>query len=74
MIANNEQFRFEKRNIVILGMGRQGLALARFFVAAGANVTISDVAPAAELTDELEQLGDLPVALALGRSFARPAA
>ena len=66
MIANNEQFRFEKRNIVILGMGRQGLALARFFVAAGANVTISDVAPAAELTDELEQLDDLPVALALG--------
>ena len=67
MIASNGYFRFEKRNIVILGMGRQGLALTRFFVAAGANVTISDAAPADDLTDELERLGDLPVALALGR-------
>ncbi|MCZ0941189.1 MAG: UDP-N-acetylmuramoyl-L-alanine--D-glutamate ligase [Caldilineaceae bacterium] len=66
MIANAEEFNFEKRNVVILGMGRQGLALARFFVAAGADVTISDVSPEQELAEELEQLGDLPVALALG--------
>ena len=66
MIANTEEFNFEKRNVVILGMGRQGLALVRFFAAAGANVTISDVAPARKLAEELEQLGDLPVALALG--------
>ena len=65
MIANAEEFNFEKRNVVILGMGRQGLALARFFVAAGADVTISDVAPAQDLAEELEQLGDLPVTLAL---------
>ncbi|MXX24336.1 MAG: UDP-N-acetylmuramoyl-L-alanine--D-glutamate ligase [Caldilineaceae bacterium SB0668_bin_21] len=66
MIANAEEFNFEKRNVVILGMGRQGLALVRFFVAAGADVTISDVAPAQDLAEELEQLGDLPVTLALG--------
>ena len=66
MIVNAEEFNFEKRNVVILGMGRQGLALARFFAAAGANVTISDAAPAQKLAKELEQLGDLPVALALG--------
>ena len=66
MIANSEEFNFEKRNVVILGMGRQGLALARFFAASGANVTISDVAPAEKLTEELDQLGDLPVVLALG--------
>ncbi len=66
MIANDEEFNFEKRNIVILGMGRQGLALARFFAAAGANVTISDVATAQKLAEELERLGDLPVKLALG--------
>ena len=66
MIANSEEFNFEKRNVVILGMGRQGLALARFFAAGGANVTISDVAPAERLTEELDQLGDLPVVLALG--------
>ena len=66
MIANAEEFNFEERNVVILGMGRQGMALARYFSAAGANVTISDVAPAQKLAEELEQLGDLPVALALG--------
>ncbi len=66
MIANAGEFNFEKRNVVILGMGRQGLALARFFAVGGANVTISDVAPAQELAEELEQLRDLPVALALG--------
>ena len=66
MIGIKEQFNFEKRNIVILGMARQGQALARFFVAAGANVTISDAAPAEELAEELEQLRELPVALALG--------
>ena len=66
MIASTEEFNFQKRNVVILGMGRQGLALARFFAAAGANVTISDVAPAQKLAEELEQLGDLPVTLALG--------
>ena len=66
MIANAEEFNFEKRNVVILGMGRQGRALARFFTAAGANVTISDVAPAQKLAEELAQLSDLPVTLALG--------
>ena len=66
MIANGEEFNFEKRNVVILGMGRQGLALARFFAAAGANVTISDAAPAERLAEELDQLGDLPVVLDLG--------
>ena len=66
MIANREEFNFEKRNVVILGMGRQGMALARFFVAAGAEVTLSDVAPADKLAEELDQLGHLAVSLDLG--------
>ncbi len=66
MIANCETFNFEKRNVVILGMGRQGMALARFFVAAGAKVALSDIAPAKKLAEELDQLGDLPVSLDLG--------
>jgi len=37
------------RKIVILGMGRQGVALARFFLAQGAQVTVSDVRPEHEL-------------------------
>jgi UDP-N-acetylmuramoylalanine--D-glutamate ligase len=60
-----EQREFAGKRIVILGLARQGLALARFFVAAGATVTISDAAPAAKLDAELDRLGNLPVKLQL---------
>lgn len=66
MAARNEQLTFEKRNIVILGMGRQGQALARFFVAEGANVAISDTAPAERLSEELNRLRGLPLSLDIG--------
>ncbi len=49
-----------------MGLARQGLALARFLVAAGAQVTVSDAAPAEKLAAEIEKLGDLPVRLVLG--------
>jgi UDP-N-acetylmuramoylalanine--D-glutamate ligase len=35
--------------VVILGLARQGLATARFFLAAGAQVTVSDLRPAGQL-------------------------
>jgi UDP-N-acetylmuramoylalanine--D-glutamate ligase len=54
------------KRIVILGLARQGLALARFLVACGASVTVSDATPAERLTAEVAKLGDLPVELALG--------
>jgi len=54
------------RNIVILGLARQGSALARYFVGLGARVTVSDAAPAERLEREIAHLGDLPVTLALG--------
>lgn len=57
---------FADKRIVILGLARQGLALARFFVANGAQVTVSDAAPAERLATELARLDGLPVALALG--------
>lgn len=57
---------FRGRRVVILGLARQGSALARFFVAAGADVTISDAAPAERLTADLERLGALPIRLVLG--------
>ena len=62
--SNNVQF--TGRKVVILGLARQGLALARFFVRAGAQTIISDAAPAEKLTREIAQLGDLPVELVLG--------
>ena len=59
-------FNFHNRNILILGLARQGLALCRYFVAQGANVTVSDAAPAEKLGAELAALNGLPVSLALG--------
>lgn len=59
-------YNFRNKRIVILGLARQGTALARFFSAAGAVVTVSDTAPPEKLTPELAGLADLPVTLALG--------
>jgi len=55
------------RRVVILGLARQGLALARFLVESGAEVVISDLKPASALADELATLGDLPVRTVLGK-------
>jgi UDP-N-acetylmuramoylalanine--D-glutamate ligase len=47
--------------VTVLGMARQGMAAARFFLAAGANVTVSDLRLADQLTaarQELERYAD----------------
>ena len=54
------------KRIVILGMARQGIALARFCVQQGAHVTISDLAPAEKLAAEIQSARDLGAELALG--------
>jgi UDP-N-acetylmuramoylalanine--D-glutamate ligase len=59
-------FDFAGKRIVVLGLARQGLALARFFVGQGAQVVVSDTAPAEQLQAEVEALGALPVELVLG--------
>lgn len=52
--------------LVILGVARQGIALARYAAARGARVTLSDARPATELAAELAALADLPIRYALG--------
>ena len=47
------------KRLVILGMARQGTALARFAVGVGAFVTLSDMRPADQLGTALESLADL---------------
>lgn len=54
------------KRIVILGLARQGLALARYLVRAGADVTVSDLKSAAALHDAVVALADLPVTLVTG--------
>ncbi len=56
----------EGLNVVVLGLARQGLSLARYLCSQGALVTLSDNADAAQLQVEIKELGDLPVTLALG--------
>ena len=54
------------KHIVILGLARQGTALARFLVQAGAEVTVSDLRDEAALTDPLADLAGLPIRYVLG--------
>ncbi len=55
-----------ERNVVVLGLARQGTALARWLVEQGARVTASDVKPAAQLSDALDSLAGLPIRFELG--------
>ncbi len=54
------------RPVTVLGLARTGVALARFLGDAGAEVTVYDGRPAAELGPAIEALGSRPVTLALG--------
>ncbi|MDJ0754595.1 MAG: UDP-N-acetylmuramoyl-L-alanine--D-glutamate ligase [Ardenticatenaceae bacterium] len=54
------------RRVLILGLARQGLAMARYCAAVGARVVVSDLRPADQLQDELQQLAGLNVETVLG--------
>ena len=54
------------KRLVILGLARQGKALARFAVGAGAEVVVSDLRSAEFLTTELAELSDLNIEFVLG--------
>ncbi len=56
---------FANKKVVILGLARQGIALARFFVEQGAQVVISDGASAAQKATEIAALAGLPIEFAL---------
>jgi UDP-N-acetylmuramoylalanine--D-glutamate ligase len=53
-------------SVLIVGLAREGTALARFLAERGARVTVTDVKPAEALADGMEALAGLPVTLALG--------
>lgn len=54
------------KRVVVLGLARQGTALARFLAQAGAEVTVSDLQDEETLADRLEQLADLSIRCVLG--------
>jgi UDP-N-acetylmuramoylalanine--D-glutamate ligase len=51
---------------LVVGLAREGTALARFLAEQGARVTITDVKPAEALAESRAALTDLPVSYALG--------
>lgn len=52
--------------MVILGLARQGVALARYLSECGARVTVSDAQPAEKLATAIESLRDLTIEYVLG--------
>ena len=54
------------KRVVVLGLARQGTALARYLVGQGARVTISDLRPRAALHEPLRALAGLTIEYVLG--------
>lgn len=57
---------FNGKRLVILGLARQGIALAQFAAKHGAIVTVSDLRLASQLADAIEFLSDLSIDYVLG--------
>ena len=57
---------FKGKRLLILGLARQGKALARFATEVGAAVTITDLRPPEKLQDILDELSDLDIRYVLG--------
>jgi len=58
---------FVGQRVVVLGLARQGTALARYLVHAGADVTVSDLRSKQVLADAMAALDDLPIRYVLGK-------
>lgn len=57
---------WQGKRIVILGLARQGKALARYLAARGASVVVSDRKPPEELVSARQELADLSIEYRLG--------
>jgi len=57
---------FYNTRALIVGLAREGTALAHFLAERGVSVTVTDAKPAEALADGLAPLADLPVTYALG--------
>jgi UDP-N-acetylmuramoylalanine--D-glutamate ligase len=55
------------KHVLIIGLARQGTALASFLTQAGAKVTVSDLRDEAKLADPLTELAGLPIRYVLGQ-------
>jgi UDP-N-acetylmuramoylalanine--D-glutamate ligase len=60
----------ENKHIVVAGLGRSGVSMARFLVSRKALVTVTDIRPPEELQAIMPVLKDLGVAIEVGRHEA----
>ncbi|MBN1310211.1 MAG: UDP-N-acetylmuramoyl-L-alanine--D-glutamate ligase [Anaerolineae bacterium] len=54
------------KRVVIMGLARQGIALARWLCSTGAQVAVTDMRTAEQLTDPIKALEGLPISYSLG--------
>lgn len=57
----------ENKKVLVVGLARTGVAVARFLAQAGAEVTVTDMREEEELSETLTELADLDINLELGR-------
>jgi len=57
---------FRGQRVTVIGLAREGTALARFLAEGGATVTVSDLKSREELARNIEALADLPIRFVLG--------
>ena len=56
-----------EKNITVVGLGKTGMALARFLNKRGAAVVATDMAAEADLGPQVQELRQMGIALELGR-------
>ncbi len=64
--AAHQRSEIRDQKFVVLGLARQGIAVARWLASQGAQVTVSDIKPADQLKDAIEALRDVEVKYVLG--------
>jgi UDP-N-acetylmuramoylalanine--D-glutamate ligase len=57
---------FRGQRATVIGLAREGTALARFLAEGGATVTVSDIKSGEELSEGIEALAGLPIRFVLG--------
>jgi UDP-N-acetylmuramoylalanine--D-glutamate ligase len=57
----------ENKKVLVVGLARTGVAVARFLAERGARVTVTDMHEEEKLAESLEQLADLDIDFELGR-------
>ena len=56
-----------EKNIIVVGLGKTGMALARFLKKRGAAVVVTDIAAEEDLGPQVQELRQMDIALELGR-------